>query len=88
MNQTGPYGLKARGPDHARRLIKTTSGPLATIYQCPFCKHHSIMRKGIRGVGRGYGLGMGGKLSAEMGAHIRASHPAELADAIAKGKTP
>lgn len=67
--------------DKARALVKRTSGALATIYACPFCKNYcQIMRKGIPGVGRGYGLGMGGALSSRVAAHIRKEHPEKITD--------
>jgi hypothetical protein len=65
--------------DVARRLVKKYSG-LATVYACPFCSHFEKFPHG-RGGGRGYGLRMGGALHSKLAAHIRAEHPAELAQA-------
>lgn len=65
--------------DKARALVKRASGPLATVYACPFCPYSEVMRKGLRGVGRGYGLGVGGALSSKVAAHIRAHHPEAIA---------
>lgn len=63
--------------DYFRKLVQRVSGPLATIYACPFCKHFTKLRKGLVGVGRGYGIGQGGKLHSQMSAHIRSEHPQE-----------
>jgi hypothetical protein len=76
--------------DYARRLVKKTSGPAATVYACPFCKHYTVNRKGARGQGRGHGLRTGGALHSQLAAHIRHDHPAELAraaDAMAAPRT-
>lgn len=74
------YGLTARGPDKARGLVQKHRGPLATVYACPFCKHTTRFEKSRpgSGVGRGYGLRMGGTLHSQMAAHIRAVHPGKL----------
>lgn len=65
--------------DNARALVHKTSGALATVYACPFCRRFSkVMRKGIPGVGRGYGLALGGAYSAQVAAHIRAEHPEKV----------
>jgi uncharacterized protein YbaR (Trm112 family) len=66
-----------RGPDKARRLVQKFSGPMATIYACPYCKHFLKVRKNTRGTGRGYGLREGGTAHSQMGKHIREIH-AEL----------
>ncbi len=71
--------------DPARRLVQTFSGPMATVYACPFCRHLLSFKhvgNGIRAgsVGRGYGLRMGGALHSQMGAHIRAAHPDRIGD--------
>jgi hypothetical protein len=67
--------------DYARHLVKKTSGPAATVYSCPFCKHSTINRKGTRNQGRGHGLRTGGALHSQLSAHIRHEHPDELAHA-------
>lgn len=72
--------------DPARAMIRTTRGGIATVYACPFCREFRKLPKGRAGVGRGYGLGMGGKLTAELGAHIRAEHAAELAEIKAEAE--
>jgi hypothetical protein len=67
--------------DFARHLVKKTTGAVATVYSCPFCKHHTVNRKGTRGQGRGHGLRTGGALHSQLAAHIRREHPAKLAKA-------
>lgn len=66
--------------DYARRAVLKYKGPFATVYGCPFCKHHDTVQKSRpgMGVGRGYGLRTGGSAHSKMGAHIRAEHPEEL----------
>jgi hypothetical protein len=64
--------------DIARRLVRKASGPAATVYCCPFCNYSERFRNGIRGVGRGHGLRMGGTLHPKVAAHIRAAHPCQL----------
>lgn len=68
-----------RKTDYASNAVKTTRGPRATVYSCPFCKHHEVVPKGPPGCGRGYGLRTGGGANSRMRAHIRATHPNELA---------
>lgn len=60
--------------------IKVTSGPIATIYQCPCCKHTEMFRNGQRGTGRGHGLRMGGGCYSRMVAHVRKEHPDQPKD--------
>jgi hypothetical protein len=67
--------------DPARHLVKKHSGPLATVYTCPFCKFSLSFPKGRPGVGRGHGLRHGGALHSKLAAHIRAEHPDQLAAA-------
>ncbi|HVQ44522.1 MAG TPA: hypothetical protein VMT30_06155 [Candidatus Saccharimonadia bacterium] len=55
--------------------IKVTSGPLATVYECPCCKHVERFENGVRGTGRGHGLREGGACFSKMAAHIRRDHP-------------
>lgn len=51
------------------------SGPFATVYTCPCCKHHIVVKRGGPGCGRGYGLRTGGGAFSKMRAHVRAEHP-------------
>jgi hypothetical protein len=53
-------------------------GPMAVVRYCLHCKHMEIVRKGMRGVGRGYGMREGNKARGRMIEHIKKSHP-ELA---------
>jgi hypothetical protein len=65
--------------DPARALVGKTSGPMASVYSCPFCKHHEIIRRPPRGHGdRGFGLRTGGPAHSRLGAHIRAEHGDKL----------
>lgn len=78
--------------DPARRLVQKFSGPLATVYVCPFCSYREAFKSGGRHAelwglkngrsnGRGYGLAMGGALHSKVAAHIRAAHAENLAEA-------
>jgi hypothetical protein len=66
---------KIPGTRIAKYGMKITSGPMATIYQCPCCKHVERFTNGRRGVGRGHGLREGGGCFSRMCAHIRRDHP-------------
>lgn len=57
--------------------------PLGVVRACPCCKHTEIVRTGISGVGRGYGMREGNKARGRMIQHIRAAHPKHTAEFIA-----
>lgn len=70
----------ATASDPARALVGVSRGPAATVYSCPFCKHHELIRRPRPGHGdRGFGLRTGGPAHSRMGAHIRAEHWDQLA---------
>ena len=50
-------------------------GPMAVIRQCAHCKHFEIVRVGMNGVGRGYGMREGNKARGRMIQHIKSAHP-------------
>ncbi len=54
---------------------KTVEGPLAVVRACKYCKHIEIVKKGLRGAGRGYGMCEGNKARGRMIQHIKATHP-------------
>lgn len=55
--------------------IKIHSGPFATVYACPCCKHTEKFENGRPGVGRGHGLRNGGACFSRMVRHVRDAHP-------------
>lgn len=55
--------------------ITRFSGPFASVFTCPKCKHVEKYRTGVAGVGRGHGLREGGGCYSRMVAHIRKEHP-------------
>lgn len=61
---------------------KTVEGPMAVIRTCIHCGHFEKVRKGLLGVGRGYGMREGNKARGRMIQHINANH----ADKLAWGK--
>lgn len=61
------------------KLYKTVVGPMAVIRTCTVCGHFEIVKKGLRGVGRGYGMREGNKARGRMIQHIKQAHQAELA---------
>jgi hypothetical protein len=68
---------------NVRDLVKRVSGPLATVYCCPFCTFHTRTPKGRvlgggMGQGRGYGLAQGSRNQAAVVAHIKAAHADKL----------
>ena len=65
----------------AEIYFKTVTGPLATVRVCIVCGHKEIVRKGIRGAGRGYGMREGNKARGRMIQHIKSEHPEVLRQA-------
>ena len=65
---------------NARKLVQRVSGPLATVYCCPFCtSFRATVRKGFnQGAGRGYGLREGSKAHAAVVRHIHEAHASKL----------
>jgi len=61
-------------------MFKEVSGPLAVLRECTLCKHHTIVKKGIRGVGRGYGLREGNKARGVMIQHFKTVHPEKYSE--------
>jgi hypothetical protein len=66
---------------NVRSLVQRFSGPLSTVYCCPFCRHVERVPKGTRGQGRGYGLRAGSQAQAACVAHIKATHADKLTSA-------
>ena len=64
-------------------LFSHMEGPLAVVLQCSMCKHFELVRKGLRGVGRGYGMREGNKARGRIIQHIKSAHPAEYEKARA-----
>lgn len=64
-----------------RALVGEYEGPMAKVRYCkvPGCKFHVTVRKGLRNVGRGYGMKYGNKARGEIIQHIKTAHPAEVA---------
>lgn len=66
----------------ADSLYKTYEGPLAVIRACSCCKHFEIVRKGLHGAGRGYGMREGNKARGRIIQHIKTAHPERYAEAV------
>lgn len=67
---------------HAERReygMKVFRAPLGVVRVCPCCKHSEIVKTGIQGVGRGYGMREGNKARGRMIQHIKATHPEYVA---------
>lgn len=69
-------------------LYKETTSALATVRVCLCCPqrhtaHAEIVRKGLPGVGRGYGLREGNKARGRMIQHIKTAHPEQYAANVA-----
>lgn len=58
-----------------REMFTVHEGPLAVVRQCTLCKHFELVRKGLRGVGRGYGMREGNKARGRIIQHIKLNHP-------------
>ena len=58
----------------ADQYITSVSGPLRAVKSCKLCNFYVSYPKGLRGVGRGYGLAAGGKAISEMRRHVRDNH--------------
>lgn len=67
---------------NVRDIVIKASGPLASIYSCPYCNFFVKVPKGVPGVGRGYGLASGSTAQSEVVAHIKREH----ADKLSKGE--
>lgn len=72
------YGKKVHADD---LMFKVSTGPLAVIRQCLHCKHFEIVRKGLPGVGRGYGMREGNKARGRIIQHVKTAHPEQYAAA-------
>lgn len=68
------------------KFVKEVEGPMAKIRTCALClkgkPFSTVVRKGIQGVGRGYGMSVGNKARGEMIQHLKTAHPAEFAQAV------
>jgi hypothetical protein len=64
---------------HYELMYREVSGPRAVVRQCQCCKHFELVRKGIPGVGRGYGMREGNKARGRIIQHFKTAHPAEYA---------
>lgn len=78
-----------------RRHVLKFSGPLATVYACPFCPDpmrafRVTVKKGsfeTRGMGRGSGLANGSRAHSAVARHIAEEHAAVVAALEEKGKS-
>lgn len=57
--------------------FSVTEGPMAVVRACDICGHLEIVKKGIRGAGRGYGMREGNRARGRMIQHIREKHLAQ-----------
>jgi hypothetical protein len=64
--------------EHAK-LFGMSEGPAAVVRFCRFCKHVEVVRKGLRGAGRGYGMREGNKARGRMIQHLKACPGAQAA---------
>lgn len=57
--------------------IKTSRGPLGVVRFCTVkkCKFYAMVKTGIHGVGRGYGMREGNKARGKMIQHVKSEHP-------------
>jgi len=55
--------------------FRVVKGPLAVIRVCEICGHKEVVKVGIPGVGRGYGMREGNKARGRMIQHIKSQHP-------------
>ncbi len=58
-------------------LFTGFEGPRMVIRSCRWCKHMELVPKGLRGVGRGYGMREGNKARGRMIQHVKVEHPRE-----------
>lgn len=65
------------------KFVTRVVGPLAVVRACNLCKF-TLIRKRRPGVGRGNGMREGNKQRGEIIQHIKATHPAEYAEAMSK----
>lgn len=63
-------------------LWKVYEGPRAVVRSCLWCDHVELVRKGLRGVGRGYGMREGNQARGRMVQHVKAEHPEEYRAAL------
>lgn len=71
---------------NVRELVRKHSGPLSTVYCCPYCNFVKRVRKavpgGMGGGGRGSGLRNGSINHAAVVAHIKEAHADKLAAGV------
>jgi hypothetical protein len=60
------------------KFVKTFKGPFAVVRQCLICGHIEKVKRGVYGVGRGYGFREGNKARGRIIQHIREKHPEKL----------
>lgn len=63
----------------AENFIRVSEGPFAVVRACTLCGFRSIVKKGLFGAGRGYGMREGNKARGTMIQHVKACHAAALA---------
>ena len=61
-------------PIRPKDLFRKVEGPLAVVRICKICGHQEVVKKGLPGVGRGYGLREGNKARGRMIQHINECH--------------
>lgn len=72
---------------HAEHFIEKTDKPLGVVRICTICKHSEVVKKGVRGAGRGYGMKVGNQARGKMIQHVKEKHPNELKKYIESLKT-
>lgn len=58
--------------------FRTLEGPYAVVRACNHCSHTETVKKGVRGVGRGYGMREGNKARGRIIQHIKEFHADKL----------
>jgi len=62
-----------------KAIFTVHEGAFMVVRGCRFCKHIEKVRKGIPGVGRGYGMREGNKARGRMIQHVKEAHPEQYA---------
>jgi hypothetical protein len=79
MNAT--YTGPPKGKIQDEEFFTVKEGGIAVTRRCLFCDNTEIVRKGLQGVGRGYGMREGNKARGRAIQHVKSAHPEEYASA-------